>query len=152
MKIVILDGYHAGEMAETPMPPLTFAAERPAHISKEEFWSEKTIEELNHNRPKVQETYHLTFVSRDGEVGLYTTTGRSADFLENPFIYNAFTENPFSGVLGENSAEEIVDDIKRERETPGPVDPEAYHRWLKEGRERFGVDLTGPDGGDDSGT
>jgi len=94
MKLIILDGPHSGEMVVTqnPIPPHSFAVDAPGHITIDEFMSsDKSIEDLQTAKGKVKVTYHLTFVSIDQGVCLYTMNGSAEAFAENTHVLNHWT-------------------------------------------------------------
>jgi hypothetical protein len=137
MKLVILDGYHAGRVTEALFPPDSFASKRPPAQSKEEFWASNTTADSTEGAEEVLEYYKLTFTSVDRQVALYTTSGKSLDFVEQPAILKLYTENP-------NSDPEVIEEEKTCRqehtEEKRPVDRKALDQWI-EGGKKLGVDL-----------
>ena len=88
MRAVILNGYHAGAVAELegPSPPAKISLNRPASLTPQEFFSDRPLNVLTKEKPSEEEIYQLTFVGLDRKVVLYSTSGRSEDFIDNEFV------------------------------------------------------------------
>lgn len=82
MEIIILDGWHKGEVIHLrdPMPEIRLL--KPPVITDCDCYPEHGIEEFGPSEPE-EITYKCAFRSVDGRVALYSLKGESMAFFDN---------------------------------------------------------------------
>jgi hypothetical protein len=103
MKIIIIDGWHKGQVVDwhRPMPEITRLKPKTVIVCDcddvESIMSGKPASEKTGERfeyPEEQITYKVAFTSPDGNVALFSTSGASMDIFNAGFD-RAFRDLPF---------------------------------------------------------
>lgn len=93
MHIVILDGWHRGEVIRLPNPGPTVRLLKPPVITVCDCNADFAPDEFGPTDSEMI-TYHVAFLSVDGDVALYSTNGKSMNFFDR-FIHH-YQAKPYS--------------------------------------------------------
>ncbi len=99
MKIIIIDGWHKGHVLDwhRPSPAVTLLKPKTVTVCDCDDPDPRPASRRSGERfefPEEQITYKVAFTSPDGEVALFSTSGRSMDIFNAGFD-RAFRDKPF---------------------------------------------------------